>query len=83
MLKEVKSLIKTLGIETSKNTQTSINGCKNVNTRGIKIVKDKYEDEVLIYHTQLQDTQISQIEKLLIGNGYNIKKGAGIIIVSN
>jgi hypothetical protein len=82
MLNEVKSLIKTLNIETSRNTKTSIKGCKNVNTRGIKIIKDKYEEEVLIYHNQLQDSKVKQIEELLTANGYNIKNGAGIIIVS-
>lgn len=82
MLKEVKALIKTLDIEISNSSKTSIKGCKNMNTRGIKIIKDKYEDEVLIYHTQLQDSQVKQIEKLLTDNRYNIKNGAGIIIVS-
>lgn len=83
MINNIKSIVKTLGIETSKSTKTSIKGCKNMSTRGINIKNDKFNpDEVLICYTKIDNKTIEKITNTLKENGYNTKVVPGIIIVS-
>jgi hypothetical protein len=83
MISEVKTIIKSLNIETSKTSKTSIKGCKNMSTKGINIKTDKFNtDEILIYCTKLDDKVIQNIVSLLSNYGYNSKVVPGIIIVS-